>query len=213
MEYATRRTDGRWALGALDLIEDPERTLPINLINPQRVHGDASRVDISESEFRHGEMDIVVDNPPFTRVGADNTAGVPKSIFGDQDVHIAKEMQRTLREIKDSIGNSNAGFGSYFVDLADRMLKDNGQSTMGFVLPLTALTAPHWQNVRDLWAQKYHDVIVVTIANARTEDCAFSADTNMAECLIIATKRISENTGRGTFVSLIPKTRQSFGSC
>ena len=202
MEYATRRTDGRWAVGSLDLIEDPEGTLPINLINPQRVHGDASQVDISQSEFRHREMDIVVDNPPFTRAGADNTAGVPKSLFGDQDTHIAKEMQRTLREIGDSIGNSNAGFGSYFVDLADRMLKDNGQSIMGFVLPITALTAPHWQKVRNLWAQEYYDVIVVTIADAKTEDCAFSADTNMAECLIIATKGISKNTGRGTFVSL-----------
>ena len=202
MEYATQRADGAYALGALDLIDNPERTLPLNLINTQRVQGGASPVDVPQSDFRHGEMNIVVDNPPFTRVGADNTAGVPKSMFGDQDPDIAKKMQRTLREIEDSIGNNNAGFGSYFVDLADRMLKDNGQSTMGFVLPITALTAPHWQKVRDLWAQKYHDVIVVTIANAKIKDCAFSADTTMAECLIIAAKGISENTGRGTFVSL-----------
>lgn len=202
MEYATRRADGAYALGALDLIDNPERTLPLNLINTQRVQGGASPADVPQSDFRHGEMNIVVDNPPFTRVGADNKTGAPKSMFGDQDPDIAKKMKRALREIKDSIGNSNAGFASYFVDLADKMLKDNGQSIMGFVLPITALTAPHWQKVRDLWAREYHDVIVVTIADARTEDCAFSADTNMAECLIIATKGISENTGRGTFVSL-----------
>ena len=122
-------------------------------------------------------------------------------------------MRRSLSKIKDSIGNSNAGFGSYFVDLADRMLKDNGQSIMGFVLPITALTAPHWQKVRDLWTQEYHDVIVVTIADAKTEDCAFSADTNMAECLVIAVKGISKNTGRGTFVSLYRQTGPPFGSC
>ena len=202
MEYATRRSDGAYALGALDLIENPETTLPMNLINPQRVQGGTSPVDAPQSEFRHGEMDIVVDNPPFTRAGADNRTGVPKSIFGDQDADIAKEMKRSLRKIEDSIGNSNAGFGSYFVDLADRMLKNNGQGIMGFVLPITALTASHWQKVRDLWAREYHDVIVVTIADAKIEDCAFSADTNMAECLIIAVKGISENTGRGTFVSL-----------
>ena len=202
MEYATRRRDGAYALGTLDLIENPETTLPLNLMNTQRVRGGASPGDAPQSDFRHGEMNIVVDNPPFTRVGADNKAGAPKSMFGDQDPDIAKKMKRALREIKDSIGNSNAGFASYFVDLADKMLKDNGQSIMGFVLPITALTAPHWQKVRDLWAREYHDVIVVTIADARTEDCAFSADTNMAECLIIATKGISENTGRGTFVSL-----------
>ena len=202
MEYATRRADGAYALGALDLIENPETTLPLNLINTQRVQGGASPADVPQSDFRHGEMDIVVDNPPFTRAGADNKTGVPKSIFGDQDADIAKKMKQALRKIKDSIGNSNAGFGSYFVDLAHRMLKDNGQSIMGFVLPITALTASHWQKVRDLWAQDYHDVIVVTIADAKIEDCAFSADTNMAECLVIAVKGKSKNTGRGTFVSL-----------
>ena len=202
MEYATRRADGAYALGALDLIENPETTLPLNLINTQRVQGGASPADVPQSDFRHGEMDIVVDNPPFTRAGADNRTGIPKSIFGDQDADIAKEMKRSLGKIEDSIGNSNAGFASYFVDLADRMLKDNGQSIMGFVLPITALTASHWQKVRDLWAQEYHDVKVVTIADAKIEDCAFSADTHMAECLVIAVKGISENTGRGTFVSL-----------
>lgn len=202
MEYATRRTDGQWALGSLDLIEDPGTPTLLNVINPQRVRGDASTEEEAQSELQHGEMDIVVDNPPFTRVGADNTAGAPKSMFGDQDAKVATEMKRALKEIQDSIGNSNAGFGSYFVDLADKMLKNNGQSVMGFVLPITALTAPHWQKVRDLWAQEYHDVIVVTIADAKTGDCAFSADTSMAECLVIAVKGISENTGRGMFVSL-----------
>ena len=189
MEYATHRTDAWWALGSLDLIEDPEKIRLLNVINPQSVQGGASPIEAPQSKFRHGEMDIVVDNPPFTRAGADNRTGVPKSIFGDQNSDIAKAMKRSLKEIKDSIGNSNAGFGSYFVDLANRMLKNNGQSTMGFVLPITALTALHWQEVRDLWAQKYHDVIVVTIADAKIENCAFSADTHMAECLIIAVKR------------------------
>ena len=202
MEYATRRTDGQWALGSLDLIEDPGSITLINVINPRRIRGDASTEEGSQSQLRHGEMDIIVENPPFTRAGSDNKTGVPKSIFGDQNADVAREMKRALKEIKDSIGNSNAGFGSYFVDLADKMLKNNGRSVMGFVLPITALTAQHWQKVRDLWAQKYHDVIVVTIADAKIEDCAFSADTNMAECLVIAVKGISENTNRGTFVSL-----------
>ncbi len=205
MEYGVRRTDGRYALGALDLIENPEATLSLGLINTKRVRGDASEDNIPQPEFRHGEMDIVVDNPPFTRAGADNNAAdpdVPKTIFGDRDAGIAAEMKRTLRKIENSIGNSNAGFGSYFVDLADRMLKDNGQSVMGFVLPITVLISLDWQKVRNLWAQTYHDVVVVTIADAKTENCSFSADTNMAECLVVAIKGRAENTGRGTFVCL-----------
>ncbi len=205
MEYGVRRTDGRYALGALDLIENPEATLSLGLINTKRVRGDTSENNIPQPEFRHGEMDIVVDNPPFTRAGADNNAAdpdVPKTIFGDRDAGIAAEMKRTLRKIENSIGNSNAGFGSYFVDLADRMLKDNGQSVMGFVLPITVLISVDWQKVRNLWAQTYHDVVVVTIADAKTENCSFSADTNMAECLVVALKGRTENTGRGTFVCL-----------
>lgn len=126
MEYGIRRTDGKYALGALDLIENPEGTLSLGLINTERVRGDASLTDTPQPEFRHGEMDIVVDNPPFTRAGADNNAtdpDVPKTVFGDRNAEIATEMKRSLREIHGSIGNSNAGFGSYFVDLADRMLK------------------------------------------------------------------------------------------
>ena len=73
---------------------------------------------------------------------------------------------------------------------------------MGFVLPLTVLTSPDWQKVRNLWGEEYHNVIVVTIADAKTENCAFSADTNMAECLVVALKGGTENTGRGTFVCL-----------
>ena len=205
MEYATRRADGAYALGALDLIENPEATLPMNLINPQRVQGGAAGVDAPQSEFRHGEIDIVIDNPPFTRVGANNDANdpeVPNTIFGDQNPHVVKQMQKALRNIENSIGNVNAGLASYFVDLADRMLKPNGRSVMGFVLPITALTSPDWKKVRELWARQYHNLLVVTIADEKSIDCSFSADTNMAECLVIAIKGKSESTGRGTFVCL-----------
>ena len=80
------------------------------------------------------------------------------------------------------------------------MLKRNGK--MAFVLPVTAITGSSWQKVRKMWAEEYHDILVITIANAATENCAFSADTNMAECLVIATKGKSKNTERAIFVCL-----------
>ena len=228
MAYGTQRPDGKYAIGALDLLENPEATLPLGLMNTERVQGDDSQDDTEKPEFRHGEFDIIVDNPPFTRVGADtssNNPDVPTTVFGDRDAGVAEAMKTSLKSIETSIANSNAGLGSYFVDLADRMLKPppslpapiTGSSrtgggerggtslyppTMGFVLPLTVLTSPNWQRVRDLWATTYHDVTVVTIADAKTENCAFSADTNMAECLVVALKGRAENTGRGTFVCL-----------
>ena len=211
MAYGTQRTDGKYAIGALDLLENPEATLPLGLINTERVQGDGSQDDTQRPEFRHREFDIVVDNPPFTRMGADNSSDnpdVPTTVFGDRDEDVAEEMKAVLRGIETSIANGNAGLGSYFVDLANRMLKNsNGDAslyppTMGFVLPLTVLTSPDWRKVRDLWATTYHDITVVTIADAKTENCAFSADTNMAECLVVAVKGRTENTGRGTFICL-----------
>ncbi len=211
MAYGTQRLDGKYAIGALDLLENPEATLPLGLINAEQVQGGDSSDDTQESEFRHGEFDIIIDNPPFTRMGADNNSDnpdVPTTLFGDKDEDVAKAMKTSLRSMETSIANGNAGLGSYFVDLADRMLKSSdGEAslyppTMGFVLPLTVLTSPNWQKVRDLWATMYHDVTVVTIADAKTGNCAFSADTDMAECLVVALKGRTENTGRGTFVCL-----------
>ena len=211
MAYGTQRPDGKYAIGALDLLENPEATLPLGLINTERVQGDDGHDDTQKSEFGHGEFDIIVDNPPFTRVGAGNNSNnpdVPTTVFGDRDENVAKAMKASLRKMETSIANSNAGLGSYFVDLADRMLKNSRRDaslyppTMGFVLPLTVLTSPNWQKVRNLWTTTYHDVTVVTIADAKTENCAFSADTNMAECLVVALKGRTENTGRGTFVCL-----------
>lgn len=202
MAYGSQRSDGQYALGALDLLENPQATLPLGLINTERVQGDGTGDADEIPEFQHGEMDIVVDNPPFTRVGAENSSrapDVPTTVFGDREPDVAEEMQRGLGKIS-SIGNTNAGLGSYFVDLADRMLKPGG--VMGFVLPIIALTSPLWQQVRELLSQEYHDVLIITIAAADIANCAFSADTNMGECLVVATKGAAENTGRGTFVCL-----------
>ena len=80
------------------------------------------------------------------------------------------------------------------------MLKHNG--TMAFVLPVTAITGSSWKKVRKLWADEYHDVLVITIAHEDIKECAFSADTGMAECLVIATKGKRKNTGHGTFLCL-----------
>ena len=56
MAYGTQRPDGKYAIGALDLLENPEATLPLGLINTEQVQGDDSQDDTQASEFRHGEL-------------------------------------------------------------------------------------------------------------------------------------------------------------
>ena len=49
MAYGTQRPDGKYAIGALDLLENPEATLPLGLINTERVQGDDSQVALNRS--------------------------------------------------------------------------------------------------------------------------------------------------------------------
>ena len=206
MPYGRQR-DGSYALGALDLVDAPEETPPLPMmgIEIQQVGGEDDTDVITQHEFRHNEFDIVVLNPPFTRPDSDASSGTPKAVFkgSDRDKDEEKKMRKARRQKAWRVGDGNAGLASDFVDLADKMLKKNGKSRMGVILPTTCLAGSDWRKVRNMWATEYHDVVVITIADAKGESCAFSADTGMTECMVVATKgKKTDNTGRGTFVSL-----------
>ena len=202
-----RQQDGSYALGALDLFDVPQGTLPLPLMSTavQQVGGADDTTVMTQQEFRHNEFDIVVLNPPFTRPDSDASSGTPKAVFkGSNRDKEEEQMMRRARGQKDwRVGDGNAGLASDFIDLTDKMLKENGKSKMGVILPTTCLAGSDWQKVRNMWATEYHDVVVVTIADAKGDSCAFSADTSMTECMVVATKGKKPNsTGRGTFVSL-----------
>ena len=112
-------------------------------------------------------------------------------------------MQAALKSKNTRVTDGKSGFVSAFVDLADKKLKTGG--TMGLILPLTVLRSPTTEKLRNMWATEYHDVIVITMAQAKARGSAFSADTGMAECIVVATKGIDKNTGRGKFVCLNQK--------
>ena len=198
MPYGTQRADGLYAIGALNLLSDPSGTLPLNLSTTETATGQGPETTSLRDAFRHGEFDIVIQNPPYTRSGADGNSNVPKSIFADKKEAAAMRAARKAQGRR--LSGNNPGEGPDFVDLADRMLKRNG--TMAFVLPVTAITGSSWQKVRRMWAEEYHNVLVITIAHEDIEECAFSADTGMAECLVVAKKGKRKNTGHGTFVCL-----------
>ena len=115
----------------------------------------------------HGEFDIVVQNPPFTRPGSDSNTDIPKSTFqgNDRPEEDQKLMQAALKSKNTRVTDGTNGFVSAFVDLADKKLKSGG--TMGFILPLTVLRSPTTEKLREMWATEYHNVIVITVAPAR----------------------------------------------
>lgn len=198
MAYGEPHGDGRYAIGALDLLNNPEQATLLDFEKVEAVTGSGTRSEELRKHFKPHEFDIVIQNPPFTKTSADNNSNASKGIFGDHPKKV--EMRKSLKACKSQIGNNHAGLGSYFTDIADKMLKKNGK--MGIVLPSTVLSANTWKSVRNLLANTYHDVIVVSIAAEKTENCVFSADTGMTECLIIAKQGKAKNSGRGNFICL-----------
>ena len=134
-----KQIDGIYALGALDLYDGPEGTFPLPMMGTefQQIGGEDDTAVIPQKEFQHKEFDIVVLNPPFTRPDSDASSGTPKAVFkgSSRGKEEEKAMRNARKRKKWRVGNGNAGLASDFVDLADKMLKENDKSRMGFILP------------------------------------------------------------------------------
>ena len=150
-------------------------------------------------------FDLVIMNPPFTR--ATNHEGahadITNPVFAafnatrDDQTEMGKRLNRVARN---SAYHGNAGIASAFAALGHLKLKPGG--VLALVLPLTATTGSSWQSFRRTLAQNYTDISVLSTA-AIDRDMAFSSDTGMAECLIVARKLDKEETlcDRAVFTS------------
>lgn len=193
-----KQENGEFAVGSLELLDD------VSLLDTEaeQIGGERNRVVNLQQEFQHGEFDIIIQNPPFLKHSADGNTGVPKVVFqGTERSEVEKKALQDALKLKETrVAHGTAGHGSYFVELADKKLKNGG--TMGVILPATVLTSASMRKVRDMWTTEYRNVYVITIAGAKVYESAFSADTSMAECIVVATKGSGDNTGHATFVSL-----------
>ncbi len=192
--------DGTYATGSLELLDE---TILFDIFekDAEQVGGfDITPTKLNPS-FPNEEMDIVIMNPPYLGSSADANSDNPKTVFESEgrSEEEKKAMRKALAKKDTRISNGHLAY-SYFVELADKKLRRGGR--MGMILPATALTASHFKKVREMWATEYHEVVVVTIAQKGGHDSAFSHDTGMAECMVVATKGVGKNTGRAKFVSL-----------
>ena len=151
----------------------------------------------------HDTFNLVIMNPPFTRHGAreGERSDVPNPAFAafganTSDQYILAAHMKQLAAGGHAHGH--AGLASHFVELARRKLAPGGK--LALVLPLSALSGKSWEKVRTLWRTQYSNFVVVTIAGASTHTRSFSADTGMAECLVIAERIPPTAPPRATFV-------------
>ena len=203
------------ALGALDLIEDDTAPSLFGTgVHVARGTGAAVEAEGSQDMILLPETaDLVIMNPPFTRPTNHEKTEVPVPSFAglgtskDEQQAMAKRLAEIRWRLDNPVGHGNAGLASNFVDLAHVKTKPGG--ILALVLPAACLSGSSWKNVRRLLESEYKDLVVLTIAAHGQTDRAFSADTGMAEILVVANKcHAGQQRGRETlFVNLYHRPR------
>ena len=189
------------ALGALDLIEDD--TAPSLFGTGVTVaHGTGEDVEAEGSQdmiLPRETADLVIMNPPFTRpTGQEGSkVGIPVPAFAgfdtseDEQRKMSARLKKICTNLKKKggyvIGDGNAGLASNFIDLAHVKVKPGG--VLALVLPAACVNGDSWREVRRLLEREYENLTVLAIATHGSTDRAFSADTGMAEALVVATKQ------------------------
>ena len=188
-----RQSNREVKLGSLELLQREQLDLPVNTNNPALRTGSMGEETAAYTftEFPSDGFDIVIMNPPFTRnvthEGAyKDTFAAAFAAFGSTDADQKAMSGRMSSLKKDSCYHGSAGMASAFAGIGDRKLKPGG--VLALVLPLAAASGTSWEKFREMLMCGYTDLEVFTIA-ANGKDMAFSSDTGMAECLVIARKR------------------------
>ncbi|WP_298189575.1 hypothetical protein [Novosphingobium sp.] len=198
---------GGIALGALDLL-DTQGVMPTIATHATGV-GATSLVEtdtwsaVGGAAVGDASFDIVAMNPPFTRLtgGGGKSSEVSRPLFaafGTDEATQAKMGKKAQKLLADTAYHGNAGAAAAFVEIGNRKLKTGGK--LGLILPLSALSGASWAECRRVWRRHYEGLITFSIA-ADDKHAAFSADTGMAESMIVGTKALTPSD-RLTSVSL-----------
>ena len=204
-----RQTDGSVKIGSLELLQASSALTLFNTSNPALRTGGAGEetaaqvnIDIPDEGF-----DLVIMNPPFTRAtnheGAHADVVNPAFAAFEASKSDMDDMGKRMRELgKGTCYDGKAGMASAFTALAHRKLKPGG--VLAFVLPLSMSAGTSWDKFRQLLVTDYTDLEVLSIAASDNDHLSFSADTGMAECLVVARKLKQRETpaDRSHFTSL-----------
>jgi hypothetical protein len=198
-----KQPDGGVALGSLDLL-DPQAKFEILAITAKAAEGMGEKEKETWSALPHASFDLVVMNPPFTRATSHEgkKKDIPNPMFAafSSSAEEQKLMAEATRRLTaGTSAHGNAGEASIFLVLADRKLKNGG--VLALVMPLSLMLGESWEDSRAMVAKNYSDLVIVSIAGADGAGFSFSADKDMAECLI-AGRKAKSKSNRATFVVL-----------
>ena len=195
-----------------------QTVLPLDEQAALGAHGERRGLDVIMAPV---SQSLVAMNPPFTRPTKHAPFGSTDHIepknpafaaFGTTDAEQG-EMKRLERQLgKNTISDGNAGLGTTFTAIANNMVRSGG--CIALILPTSAMMggshddekdqAYSWQPLRNLLHDHYDQIVVVSIAQPDKKSSAFSADSDFADCMVIA-RRTSTGAApsrRAHFVNL-----------
>ncbi len=204
-----RQEDGSTKIGSLELLQASQALTLFNTSDPALRTGSAGEETAAQviADIPDESFDLVIMNPPFTRNTTNEgeyvgTYGAAFAAFNASDAD-QRDMSKRMSVLKkETCYHGNAGMASAFAALGHRKLKPGG--VLALVLPLSAAGGLAWQGFRQMLGEDYTDLTVLSLAAVSNDDLSFSADTGMAECLVIARKDTPDDatTRRIHFTSL-----------
>ena len=185
-------------VGSLDLLDinttKHQAVLPLNEQMALGATGKRAAIEVDMSPL---SQSLVIMNPPFTTPtnhAADHAKpGNPAFAAFNTSEEEQKGMADKVKGLaRGTISDGYAGLGSNFSQIAHNMVKPGGH--IALILPLSAMIGGSydggvlrsWQKLRRLLADNYNDIVVVSIAQNADREASFSADTDMAEVVIVA---------------------------
>ena len=185
----------RTHIGALDLL-DSDHSYSL-FATGESIGGTESESRSTHSvKIKDKSCDLVIMNPPFTRPTnhEGGHAEIPLPSFaGFNTSHDEQQaMGRKLKRAAAEFSSGNAGLASNFMDLGHTKLKEGG--VLALVIPFAFVRGRSWKGAREALRAHYRDIHLTSIARSGSTARAFSADTGMAECLVVATKKGGGNT-------------------
>ena len=180
----------RTHIGALDLL-DSDHSYSLFATGESMGGTESESRSTHSVKIEDKSCDLVIMNPPFTRP-TNHEAGhaeIPVPSFaGFSTSHDEQQaMGRKLKRAAAGFSSGNAGLASNFMDLGHRKLKEGG--VLALVIPFAFVRGKSWQGAREALKAYYSDIHITSIAGTGSTARAFSADTGIAECLVVATKR------------------------
>lgn len=132
---------------------------------------------------KNNAMSVILMNPPYSRTRGGQSAF---DIAGLTTKERNACQERWGKLIKGEPCVKTAGMAATFMCAAHKKLKPGGR--VGFVLPRTAAFAETWTKTRSMIETEYEDITAVAVGSALGGD-AMSADTDMEEMVLVATKK------------------------